>query len=110
MGAGRKKQAISLSQVPSVKELCDKLGFQQSSSRDTSAFTDTTHAFRKVYKTADGISGAELTDWKSTTTQRELMTMAHKFLDDNGNGEKFWSETKGRNEISELRYPKDKIM
>jgi hypothetical protein len=110
MGPIRKKPAIALSNIPPVKELCEKLGFRRASSRQESDFIDTTHAFRKKYKTPAGTPGSELTDWNLVTVQHELFTMAMKFLDEAGNGERFWSVSRTWKEDGDLHYPDDKML
>ncbi len=109
MAPGRSKPAVALSKVPSVKELCDKLGFARATPRETSVFTDTTHAFRKSYKTSDGSDGANLTDWNSTRVQQELSAMAIRFQDHSGNGERFWSDSRRWKEDGDLVYPEDRL-
>lgn len=106
----RKKPAMPLSKVPSVKELCDRLGFERASTMETSVFTDTTHAFRKSYKTTDGSAGANLTDWNSTSVQQELTAMAISFLDRSGNGVRFWSGSRRWMQEGDLTYPEDRTL
>ena len=110
MRPARKKPAIPLSNVPPVKELCEKLGFQHALSRQVTDFVDTTRAFRKNYRTSNGTPGTELTDWNQGTIQHELFTMAIKFLDEARNGVRFWSDTRPWSEDGDLNYPEDKLM
>jgi hypothetical protein len=110
MAPGRKKPAMRLSNVPPVKELCDKLGFQRASSRKVDNFMDMVHIFRKNYKTAGGTPGAELKDWNLATVQHELSIMASKFLDEAGNGDRFWSETRTWKKDGDFNYPDDKML
>jgi hypothetical protein len=110
MAPGRTKPAVALSKVPSVKELCDRLGFERASPRETSVFTDTTHAFRKSYRTSDGGDGANLTDWNSLFVQQELSEMAINFLEQSGNGERFWSNSRRWKDDGDLTYPEDRTL
>jgi hypothetical protein len=108
MAPGHEKPAVALSNVPSVKELCDRLGFESASQKETSAFTDATHSFRKSYKTSDGGAGVNLTNWYATDVQQELAAMAVKFLDDCGNGGRFWSSSRRWKEYEDMTYPDDR--
>ncbi len=111
MGPVRKKPAVSLSKVPSVKELCDRLGFERASPREVSVFTDTTHAFRKSYKTTNGSPGSDLVDWYSTEVQKDLSAMALDFLEQAGNGERFWSDSRRWKDVADnLTWPDDKTL
>jgi hypothetical protein len=100
---------MPLSKVPSVKELCDRLGFERASPIETSVFTDTTHAFRKSYRTSNGNPGSNLIDWYSTEVQQELSTMAMNFLEQGGNGVRFWSDSRRWKDMDDLTWPEDKI-
>jgi hypothetical protein len=91
-----------------VKELCNKLGFEQATPAETTVFTDTTHAFRKSYKCSNGDAGSVLTDWNSNSVQQELAAMAMEFLDDAGNGERFWSDLRRWKDDGDLMYPEDR--
>jgi hypothetical protein len=110
MAPGRKKSAVALSKVPSIKELCDSLGFERASPIETSVFTDTTHAFRKSYKCSNGSAGSDLTEWYSISVQQELAAMAMKFLTEKGNGERFWSDSRRWKGDGDLTYPEDRRM
>lgn len=103
-----KKPAVTLSKVPSVKEICERLGFQHASLKDTNAFTDATHAWRKSYKTSNGTAGTELLLWNELSVQLDLTIMAERFLEDKGNGERFWSPTRSWNHDSDVKYPEDR--
>src|SRR5271163_1243193 len=94
MAPGRRKPAVAPSKVPSVKELCDGLGFERASPIETSVFTDTTHPFRKSYSCSDGSPGSNLTNWNSIDVQQELTAMAGSFLTERDNGERFWSDSR----------------
>jgi hypothetical protein len=107
---GRKKPAMRLSNVPPINDLCDKLGFQHASFGIVDDFTDRLHMFRKNYKTSGGTPGAELKDWNLAAIQHELSTMALKFLDEAGNGNRFWSETRTWKKDGDFNYPNDKML
>ena len=91
------------SSLPKIGELRAQLGFggnpssaSSSSPSDrqqtlrTQVFNDTLRIFRSTYVTSAGVPGAELYDWKSRDHQHELARMAEVFLDEQGNGDKFW--------------------
>jgi hypothetical protein len=73
MAPGCKKPAMRLSNVPPVKELLDKLGFQRALSRKVDDFIGMVRIFRKNYKTSDGTLGAELKDWNLATVQMSYL-------------------------------------
>lgn len=104
-----KRPSIALSKVPSVKELCELLGFQHASLKDTIKFTDATHAWRKSHRTSDGNLASELLLWNQPSVQMHLTEMAGKFLDD-GNGDRFWSPNRSwsSHQEDELEYPQDR--
>jgi len=97
-----------LSKVPSVKRLCEELGIQHASLKDSTVFMDTIHAFRKSCTTSNGSLVATLVDWNLPSVQKELRRAAVKFLDDNGNGERFWNPTRPWAQPSDLHYPQHK--
>src|SRR6266536_240518 len=85
------KPSVALSKVPSVKELCELLGFQRASLKDTNKFIEATHSWRKSYITSSGQPASQLLLWNQTSVQLDLDEMAQKFIDDKGNGDRFWS-------------------
>ncbi|PMD16217.1 hypothetical protein NA56DRAFT_753312 [Hyaloscypha hepaticicola] len=97
-----------LSKVPSVKRLSEELGIQHASLKDSTVFMDTIHAFRKSCTTSNGSLVATLVDWNLPSVQKELRRAAVKFLDDNGNGERFWNPTRPWAQPSDLHYPQHK--
>jgi hypothetical protein len=107
-GKGSKKPAVTLSKVPSVRELLERLGFQHASLKDTNAFTEATHAWRKSYRTTNGTSGTDLLFWNESPVQIDLTVMAERFLEDKSNGERFWSPSRSWNRESDVQYPEDR--
>jgi hypothetical protein len=103
----RMKPSITLSKVPSVKELCDRLGFENASSKVITHFTDSTHNWRKHFKTPGGVKGATLIDWSKPQVQEDLYNMAMKYLD-SGYGQKYWTGPKDWNPEPDFRYPEDR--
>jgi hypothetical protein len=97
---------LSLSKVPSIKQLSELLGIQHASLKESTVFMDAIHAFRKSCITIDGSPVTTLVDWNSPTVQRELRTAAIKFLDDDGNGVRFWRPSRSWAQPSDLHYPK----
>ncbi|KAG4427804.1 hypothetical protein IFR05_016713 [Cadophora sp. M221] len=100
------KPAVSLSKVPSIKEICESLGFQSASIKDTDKFLDTTRAFRKSYQITPGVTTADLLRWNDAAIQCELRNMAELFLKDGDNGDVYWG-TKRYWYSSGLQYPDD---
>jgi hypothetical protein len=102
------KPSVPLSKVPSVKELCEQLGFQYASLKDTNRFMEVTRAWRKSYQTTSGRLAADLRSWNEPSDQLDLEEMAQKFIDDRGNGERFWSPSRSWNHDSDLQFPEDR--
>jgi hypothetical protein len=99
------RPTLSLSKVPSVKKLSEDLGIQHASLKDSTVFMDAIHAFRKSCTTSNGSLVATLVNWNLPSVQKELRTAAVKFLDVNGNGERFWNPTRPWAQPSDLHYP-----
>jgi hypothetical protein len=78
--------------VPKVGELRNQLGFADQSSSTSKIFNDTLRAFRRSYKTTDGIPGVKFHDWKSREHQTQLSVMVVKFLSANNGGKYFWPD------------------
>ncbi|KAF4626424.1 hypothetical protein G7Y89_g11735 [Cudoniella acicularis] len=103
------KPSVSLSKVPSVKELCELLGFQYASLKDTNTFMELTRAWRKSYQTSSGRPATDLLSWNQSSDQLDLEEMAQKFIDDRGNGDRFWSPNRSWNHgDSDLHFPEDR--
>lgn len=108
-----KKPSVPITKVPSVKELCELLGFQHASLKDTTFFMNTSHAWRKSFKTSSGLSGPELLQWNDPLVQLNLTEMSERFLEasNNGinNGLRFWSSSRSWNQDSDLVLPDDRV-
>jgi len=103
------KPSMPLSKVPSVKELCELLGFQQASLKDTNTFMEAARAWRKSYHTSSGRPATDLLHWNQPSDQLDLEEMAQDFLDKRGgNGERFWSPDRSWNRDSDFQLPKDR--
>lgn len=102
---------IPQSQVPIVKELCEKLGFESLSDRQP--LLDSTHQWRRMYLCKDGTFGKDLIQWKSLDTQRKLRKMAEEYVECSGNGPRFWPLKERPTERSRTRdvleYPEDSL-
>ena len=106
-GKRTKKPSVPITKVPSIKELCEQLGFQHASLKDTNAFMDASHAWRKSYVTTSGLSGTELLLWKDPLVQLDLREMSERFLKVSNNGLAFWSANRSWNHDSDLIYPEE---
>jgi hypothetical protein len=107
---GCKKPAIQLSNILLINNLCNKLGFQYILFGIVDNFTDRLYIFRKNYKTSGSTPGAELKDWNLAAIQYKLSTIALKFLDKAGNGNRFWSETRTWKKDRDFNYPNNKML
>lgn len=103
-----KPSTIPLSKVPSIKQLCEVLGFQHATLKDTNAFMENTRAWRKSYKLTSGRDASRLLRWNDAQEQLDLEELAQKFIDYEGNGERFWGENRSWNHISTLQYPENR--
>ena len=102
------KPSIPLSKVPSVKQLCELLGFQHASLKDTNTFMEETRTWRKSHKANSGRDASKLLRWNDAEDQLDLEEMAEKFIDHKGNGERFWSKMRSWNHDSNLQFPEDR--
>jgi hypothetical protein len=103
------KPSLPLSKVPSVRELCELLGFQQASLKDTNTFMEAARAWRKSYHTSSGRPATKILHWNQQSDQLDLEEMAQDFLDKRGgNGERFWSPDRSWNRDSDLQLPEDR--
>lgn len=99
---------ISVSKIPSLKELSDQLGFQSASLKDTSNFMEGTRAWRKSFKTSSGRLGTTLLQWKDLSTQQDLEEMAQRFVDHKNNSDRFWSSQRDWFQDSNIEFPEDR--
>jgi hypothetical protein len=97
--------------IPTVGALCEKLGYGKGKNEVTGLskndLTETTQVWRKKYVTPGGKPGRELKDWKSAAERQELLLMATRYLDEDGNGERFWPHNSEDDASKQLRYPAD---
>ncbi|PVH76070.1 hypothetical protein DL98DRAFT_642396 [Cadophora sp. DSE1049] len=100
------KPAVSLSKVPSIKELLEPLGFQSASIKDTDKFLETTRAFRKSYQGPAGSTNVFLLQWNEPLVQCEYRNMAKIFLEDDDNGDRYWGSKRYWYSAG-LQYPDD---
>ena len=101
------KSPLAQNQIPQIRELQEKLGFDGRDGRAPADLRDATHHFRKEYLTGDGTPGRDLKDWKTPRTQAELLRMARTFLADEHYGMKFWPASTNSSSKRGLEYPKD---
>lgn len=104
MGKKRnEKPSIQSSEVPSLENICDALGFRKT--KDADAFKKVTRKWCKSYTTAGDVRGSALVDWNLQETQNSLATMSKTFLREAGHGNIYWSYIDGPN--NELYFPHD---
>jgi len=65
------------------------------------------------FKASSGRDASKLLQWKDTEDQLDLEEMAQNFLnhkgdEDEGNGERFWSNKRSWNRDSDLQFPEDR--
>lgn len=101
------KPSVPLSKVPSVKELCEQLGFQRASIKDTDTFMDATRAWRRSYKTSKNLPGGDLLRWNDPAVQSELKEMAATFLETGDNSERFWGFSRNWYHPSDIQFPEE---
>jgi hypothetical protein len=102
------KPSVALSKVPSVKGLCEQLGFQRASIKDTDTFMDATRAWRRSYKTSKNLPAGDLLRWNDPVVQSELKEMATKFLETGDNGEQFWGLRRNWYHPSDIQFPEER--
>ena len=67
-------------------------------------FVESCHAWKGNYKTAKGVRGTDLVEWKAQSGRQELYTMSAKFLE-SGRGEEFWPARQRKHNSSGLVFP-----
>jgi len=100
--------SLLASKIPAIENLHDLLGFHGASLKEMDSFKDTAHLWRKSYKTSDGKAASDLLNWKEPLIQQQLTEAAEKFLDNDGNGERFWSANRAWIQDSDLQFPADR--
>jgi hypothetical protein len=85
-----KKPLMALGKIPSIDLLRELLGLNAAPVRVKNAFRDIT------------------VDWHSPAVQKDLYTLAEKFLADNDNAERYWSASRPWKYDSNIQYPDDK--
>jgi len=94
------------SNIPGVGILREQLD-QTDASLHGRSFIHLLLGFRVGYTTSNGVAGTEFNDWKSLEHQAALRQMATVFLDDLGNGQKFWPDDPSASGFSKkLQYSK----
>ena len=99
---------LSVKDIPRGKELCDQLGFRSGSARPQSKLLESTHSWRRHYRTPEGTVGKDLTDWRSPEVQRGLEQLAIDYLDSGLHGAQFWPAKDLPSPRTVPEYPKDK--
>ncbi|KAH8597455.1 hypothetical protein B0O99DRAFT_617516 [Bisporella sp. PMI_857] len=104
------KPSVSVTKIPSIKALCEALGFQHASLKDTNLFMAASHAWRKSFVTSTGKPGINLLAWNKPQVQIDLKEMAEGFVERSNNGERYWGT--GRNwdqdQGSDIVFPDDR--
>ncbi|KAH7395642.1 hypothetical protein BKA64DRAFT_63542 [Cadophora sp. MPI-SDFR-AT-0126] len=100
------KPAVSLSKVPSIKELLEPLGFQSAPIKDTDKFLESTRTFRKSYQGQAVNANVNLLQWNDPIVQSEYRNMAKLFLADDDNGDRYWGSKRFWYSTG-LQYPDD---
>jgi hypothetical protein len=72
------------------------------------SFKNAAHLWRKSYETSDSKPASDLLNWKEPLIQQQLTETAEEFLDNDGNGEKFWPATRTWFQDSNLQFPADR--
>lgn len=103
-----KKPLMALGKIPSIDLLKELLGLNAAPVKVKNAFRDITVEWRKTNTTSDNRPATELVDWHSPAVQKDLYTLAEKFLADNDNAERYWSASRPWKYDSNIQYPDDK--
>ncbi len=90
-----------------MKDLCRALGFGDLQERSEQDLKDSTRSWRKIYRTADGIPGKDLTDWSSVKTQDALRCMSIDYLNRGAYGTVYWPSRDNASPRNVFEYPKD---
>ncbi|PVH76069.1 hypothetical protein DL98DRAFT_657767 [Cadophora sp. DSE1049] len=92
--------------IPSIGELCRKLGFENATEEDIEELRRVTRRFLQSHDLPPRMELENLLDWDKPTSAMELRYMAISFLsdDDHRNGERFWG-SKGILAAEGVRHP-----
>jgi hypothetical protein len=72
------------------------------------SFKGAAHHWRKSYKTGGGKPASDLLNWKEPLIQQHLTEAVEKFLENDRNGERFWSANRTWIQDSDLQFPGDR--
>ncbi|KAH9212955.1 hypothetical protein DL95DRAFT_410682 [Leptodontidium sp. 2 PMI_412] len=104
----QQKQHVVMNNIPSVKELCALLGFQNAHNpgKNADRFQEVASEFVKSHQLPPGMALEDLLKWNDVTVQWELKSMAQSFLSEGDYGNLFWGG-KGVLQEDGLNYPED---
>lgn len=96
--------------IPGVRTLIEKLGFQYATTQQTKIFSSASLTWRKSYMNDTTLPKKNLNKWAMPDVRNELGVMADYFLVRDGGGERFWSAERDwiKDKNTDLIYPKDK--
>lgn len=103
-----KQPLMALGKIPSVDVIRELLGLNAAPVTVKNAFRDITVEWRKNSRTSNSGPATGLVDWHSPAVQKDLHTLAEKFLAEKNNAERFWSASRPWKYDSKLQYPDDK--
>ena len=95
-------------EVPKIRDLCESLGFRTSSDRPQHQLTDSTHVWRRKWRTEGNVAGKDLKTWKAPEVQAQLLRMTLAYLEGGGHGPKLWPTRGSSSPALAPEYTKDK--
>jgi hypothetical protein len=107
--AGSPSSKIAAASIPNITALRKDLDYGNSRLQRCTAFYDDVRVFRKKFRTAQGIPGVDLHQWKSREHQTGLDEMTDAYLNKEGNGAVFWPDQGDSPNRNKWSYSKHRL-
>ena len=98
---------VLVTEIPKIKALRSELDYGDPSIPRALAFINDINAFRRKFKTALGVDGDALHNWKDQATHLGLDEMVDAYLEREGNGQLFWPDDQSSKNYNKYQYSKD---
>ncbi|KAI1326075.1 hypothetical protein F5Y16DRAFT_376324 [Xylariaceae sp. FL0255] len=93
--------------LPKITALRQQLGYGDVGTNRYNTFIDDVRAFRRKFRTRQGLEGISLYTWNSPEHQSGLSEMVTAYLETDGNGYAFWPDNPSAADGERLQYSRD---